>query len=41
MAAVGETSVRLANTITFTFVAGERTIHETDQDSYGGSASTR
>ena len=37
MAAVGDTSVGLTNNITFTFVAGERTIHETDQDSYGGS----
>jgi hypothetical protein len=37
MAAVGDTSVRLTNNITFTFVGGERTIHETDQDSYGGS----
>jgi hypothetical protein len=34
---VGDTSVGLTNDITFTFVAGERTIHETDQDSYGGS----
>ena len=37
MAAVGDTSVGLTNDVTFTFVAGERTIHETDQDSYGGS----
>jgi serine/threonine protein kinase len=37
MAAVGDTSVGLTNNVTFTFVAGERTIHETDQDSYGGS----
>ena len=37
MAAVGDTSVALTNNITFTFVAGARTIHETDQDSFGGS----
>ncbi len=37
MAAVGATSLGLTNNITFTFVAGERTIHETDQDSYGGA----
>jgi hypothetical protein len=37
MAAVGDTSVGLTNNITFTFVAGARTIHETDQDSFGGS----
>jgi eukaryotic-like serine/threonine-protein kinase len=37
MAAVGDTSVALSNNVTFTFVAGERIIHETDQDSYGGS----
>jgi serine/threonine protein kinase len=37
MAAVGDTSLGLTNNITFTFVAGARTIHETDQDSYGGS----
>ena len=37
MAAVGDTSLGLTNNVTFTFVAGERTIHETDQDSYGGS----
>jgi predicted Ser/Thr protein kinase len=37
MSAVGATTPSLANTIAFTFVAGERTIHETDQDSFGGS----
>ena len=37
MAAVGDTSLGLTNNVTFTFVAGQRTIHETDQDSYGGS----
>jgi hypothetical protein len=37
MSAVGATSVKLTNDITFTFVAGARTIHETDQDSYGGT----
>ena len=37
MAAVGDTSVALTNNVTFTFVAGARTIHETDQDSYGGT----
>jgi len=37
MAAVGDTSVALSNNVTFTFVAGERTIHETDQDGYGGA----
>jgi len=37
MSAVGDTSVALTNNVTFTFVAGARTIHETDQDSYGGS----
>jgi protein kinase-like protein len=37
MAAVGDSSVALTNDVTFTFVAGARTIHETDQDSYGGS----
>ena len=37
MAAVGDTSLGLTNNITFTFVAGARTIHETDQDSYGGN----
>ncbi len=37
MAAVGDTSLGLTNNVTFTFVAGARTIHETDQDSYGGS----
>ena len=37
MAAVGDASLGLTNNITFTFVAGARTIHETDQDSYGGS----
>ena len=31
------TSLGLTNNITFTFVAGARTIHETDQDSFGGS----
>ncbi len=37
MASVGDTSIALTNDITFTFVAGARTIHETDQDSYGGT----
>jgi eukaryotic-like serine/threonine-protein kinase len=37
MSAVGGTGLGLTNDITFTFVAGARTIHETDQDSYGGS----
>jgi hypothetical protein len=37
MAAVGDTGVGLTNNVTFTFVAGARTIHETDEDSYGGS----
>jgi eukaryotic-like serine/threonine-protein kinase len=37
MAAVGDTGVGLPNNVTFTFVAGGRTIHETDEDSYGGS----
>jgi hypothetical protein len=37
MAAVGDTSVALTNNVTFTFAAGARTIHETDQDSYGGT----
>jgi predicted Ser/Thr protein kinase len=37
MSAVGDTGVALTNDVTFTFVAGARTIHETDQDSYGGS----
>ena len=37
MAAVGDTGVGLPNNVTFTFVAGARTIHETDEDSYGGS----
>jgi eukaryotic-like serine/threonine-protein kinase len=37
MSPVGAESPSLANTIAFTFVAGERTIHETDQDSFGGS----
>jgi len=37
MAAVGGTSLELTNNITFSFVAGARTIHETDQDSYGGN----
>jgi serine/threonine protein kinase len=40
MSAVGATSPKLTNNITFAFVAGGRTIHETDQDSYGGRAST-
>lgn len=37
MAAVGDTSLGLTNNITFTFAVGARTIHETDQDSYGGT----
>jgi eukaryotic-like serine/threonine-protein kinase len=37
MAAVGNTGLGLPNNVTFTFVAGARTIHETDEDSYGGS----
>jgi hypothetical protein len=37
MAAVGDTSVALTNDVTFTFVAGARTVHETDQDSLGGT----
>jgi serine/threonine protein kinase len=37
MAAVGDTGIGLTNNATFTFVAGARTIHETDEDSYGGS----
>jgi len=37
MSPVGATTPSLNNTITFTFVAGARTIHETDQDSFGGS----
>jgi len=37
MAAVGDTGIGLTNNVTFTFVAGGRTIHETDEDSYGGS----
>jgi eukaryotic-like serine/threonine-protein kinase len=37
MAAVGDTGVGLTNNVTFTFVPGARTIHETDEDSYGGS----
>ena len=37
MSAVGGTGLGLTNDVTFTFVAGARTIHETDQDSYGGS----
>jgi serine/threonine protein kinase len=37
MAAVGDTGVGLPNNVTFTFAAGARTIHETDEDSYGGS----
>jgi len=36
MSAVGATSIKLTNDIAFTFAAGARTIHETDQDSYGG-----
>ena len=41
MSAVGDSGVALTNDVTFTFVAGARTVHETDQDSYGGTASTR
>jgi len=37
MSAVGDSGVALTNNVTFTFVAGARTTHETDQDSYGGS----
>jgi serine/threonine protein kinase len=37
MAAVGDTGLGLTNNVTFTFVAGAQTIHETDEDSYGGS----
>ena len=37
MSAVGDTSVALTNNVTFTFAAGARTVHETDQDSYGGT----
>ena len=37
MAAVGDTGLGLTNNVTFTFVAGARTIHETDDDSYGGA----
>jgi predicted Ser/Thr protein kinase len=37
MAAVGDTSIALTNNVTFTFVAGARNIHETDQDTYGGT----
>jgi serine/threonine protein kinase len=37
MSPVGATTPSLNNAIRFTFVAGGRTIHETDQDSYGGS----
>jgi serine/threonine protein kinase len=37
MSPVGATTPSLNNTITFTFVAGARTIHETDQDSFGGN----
>jgi predicted Ser/Thr protein kinase len=37
MAAIGDSGVALTNSITFTFVAGARTIHETDQDSLGGT----
>ena len=37
MSPVGATTPSLNNTITFTFVAGARTIRETDQDSFGGS----
>ena len=29
--------VALTNNVTFTFAAGARTVHETDQDSYGGT----
>jgi eukaryotic-like serine/threonine-protein kinase len=37
MSPVGATTPSLNNTITFTFAAGARTIHETDQDSFGGN----
>jgi serine/threonine protein kinase len=37
MAAVGDTGVGLPNNVTFAFVAGARTIHETDEDPYGGT----
>ena len=37
MSPVGATTPSLNNTITFTFVAAARTIHETDQDSFGGN----
>jgi hypothetical protein len=37
MSPVGATTPSLNNTITFTFVAATRTIHETDQDSFGGN----
>ena len=37
MSPVGATTPSLNNSIKFTFMAGARTIHETDQDSYGGS----
>ena len=37
MSPVGATTPSLSNTIKFTFVAGARTIHETDQDSLGGA----
>jgi eukaryotic-like serine/threonine-protein kinase len=37
MSPVGATTPSLNNAITFTFVAGARTIHETDQDSFGGN----
>ena len=37
MSPVGTTTPSLSNTITFTFAAGARTIHETDQDSFGGN----
>ena len=41
MAQVGATALGLNKHITFTFVAGARIIHETDQDNLGGRASTR
>ena len=37
MSAIGDSGVALTNSITFTFVAGARTVHETDQDSFGGT----
>jgi serine/threonine protein kinase len=37
MSPVGATTPSLNNTIAFTFAAGARTIHETDQDSFGGN----